>query len=335
MKKSIWLSFLGVILASSLFAGYYAGDFMLIGNGVRAIGMGGAFAGVADDCSAIYWNAAGLAQIRKSEAGLMHGFLYQNLAAYNNLSFCKPLPNDVTVGINWSRLSIDDIPVFLEEHLIYNVDFRSSFLEFNLPGEPDDYIQSADNLIQVAFSKHLHKDVYLGWLIINLPVDFNFGLSAKYISRKIDEYKGTGIGFDTSLLFKTSLSNILGRSWLGDFSVALNVQDIGNTKITWNTESNHADEVVYNYKLGFAINQPLKAFDSNLIFAFDVDYIYDNCNHYGIEYQYKDVVAFRLGMNDSDFATGLSVKLYGITLDYAFVTNVIGNTNRIGLRYAY
>lgn len=37
------------------------------GVGVRAMGMGGAFAGVADDFSALYWNPAGLAQLRQYE----------------------------------------------------------------------------------------------------------------------------------------------------------------------------------------------------------------------------------------------------------------------------
>jgi hypothetical protein len=37
------------------------------GVGVRAMGMGGAFAGVADDFTAIYWNPAGLAQISQRE----------------------------------------------------------------------------------------------------------------------------------------------------------------------------------------------------------------------------------------------------------------------------
>ncbi len=37
------------------------------GVGVRAMGMGGAFAGVADDFTAVYWNPAGLAQIRQRE----------------------------------------------------------------------------------------------------------------------------------------------------------------------------------------------------------------------------------------------------------------------------
>ena len=37
------------------------------GVGVRAMGMGGAFAGVADDFTAMYWNPAGLAQMTNRE----------------------------------------------------------------------------------------------------------------------------------------------------------------------------------------------------------------------------------------------------------------------------
>ena len=34
-----------------------------IGSGVRAVGMGGGFVGLADDASAIYWNQAALARL--------------------------------------------------------------------------------------------------------------------------------------------------------------------------------------------------------------------------------------------------------------------------------
>lgn len=45
------------------------------GVGSRAMGMGGAFLGVADDLTALYWNPAGLAQIRKFE---LYGSLSHN-----------------------------------------------------------------------------------------------------------------------------------------------------------------------------------------------------------------------------------------------------------------
>ena len=41
------------------------------GVGVRAMGMGGAYVGVADDFTAVYWNPAGLAQMRKTKPDLV------------------------------------------------------------------------------------------------------------------------------------------------------------------------------------------------------------------------------------------------------------------------
>ena len=43
--------------------GTFDGQFLKIPVGARAKGMGGAFVGVADDPSAVFWNAAGIARI--------------------------------------------------------------------------------------------------------------------------------------------------------------------------------------------------------------------------------------------------------------------------------
>jgi long-subunit fatty acid transport protein len=42
-------------------------DFNTLGGGAKARGMGGAFMGVADDATAIFWNPAGISQIEKNE----------------------------------------------------------------------------------------------------------------------------------------------------------------------------------------------------------------------------------------------------------------------------
>ncbi|MCD6163694.1 MAG: outer membrane protein transport protein [candidate division Zixibacteria bacterium] len=49
----------------------YGGGFALSGVGSKAIGMGGAFRGLADNWSAAYWNPAGLAQLSQSELNMM------------------------------------------------------------------------------------------------------------------------------------------------------------------------------------------------------------------------------------------------------------------------
>jgi len=54
--------------------GTFDGQFLKIGIGARASAMGGAFVGVADDASSVYWNAAGIARIDpdRSELSLHH-----------------------------------------------------------------------------------------------------------------------------------------------------------------------------------------------------------------------------------------------------------------------
>lgn len=322
-----------ILLSLNLWAGRFAGDFMEIGPGVRAIGMGGAYSAIADNGSAIYWNSAGIAQIRTTDINLMKAFLYEGLASYQNISFCQPLPNDVTIGVNWTRLAIDDIPLFEDKHLVFNVDVRSAFPEFNLPADnPDGYFSNTDDIFQFAFAKHLHYDLNFGWLFFELPLEFNFGGNIKYIKRKIYNKMGTGTGFDFGFMGQTDLATLLDIEGLGKLSFGLNFQDVGGTVIAWDTESNHEDEVLFNTKVGYALIQPIEKFNSQLIVAYDYDYVYDGTKHLGTEILYKEFVGFRVGYYDNNFSTGMSLRLYDINIDYAFVTNNLGNTNRVGLR---
>jgi hypothetical protein len=75
------LGLLGLMLpdlagAAQIFekVGTFDGQFLKIGVGARGEGMGGAFVAVADDATALFWNAAGIARIDadKSELSLNH-----------------------------------------------------------------------------------------------------------------------------------------------------------------------------------------------------------------------------------------------------------------------
>ena len=66
----------GLALSANIFekVGTFDGQFLKIGVGARASGMGGAFVAVADDATALYYNAAGIARIDgdRSELTLNH-----------------------------------------------------------------------------------------------------------------------------------------------------------------------------------------------------------------------------------------------------------------------
>src|SRR6267142_5966566 len=54
--------------------GTFGGQFLKIGVGARGAGMGGAFVAIADDATAVFWNAAGIARVDpdKSQLSLNH-----------------------------------------------------------------------------------------------------------------------------------------------------------------------------------------------------------------------------------------------------------------------
>lgn len=55
--------------------------FLDLGVGARPLGMGRAFVAVADDASAMYWNAAGITQLQKLEGMIMYAPMYVGLGA--------------------------------------------------------------------------------------------------------------------------------------------------------------------------------------------------------------------------------------------------------------
>jgi len=65
--KTLFLGLLVLLLSTS---GLLANGFNLNGFGARAASMGGAFVGLADDFTAVFWNPAGLAQLKKGTFGL-------------------------------------------------------------------------------------------------------------------------------------------------------------------------------------------------------------------------------------------------------------------------
>lgn len=58
-SRLLLLSVLSFVISANL----YAGGFQLNEHGARAMALGGAFTGIANDPSAVYWNGAGISQL--------------------------------------------------------------------------------------------------------------------------------------------------------------------------------------------------------------------------------------------------------------------------------
>src|SRR5881296_635516 len=79
------------LTASPAFATRYAGEFLKIPVGARAIGMGGSFTAVADDATAPYWNPAGMVYLPYREVIPQHAEQFGKLVNQDFLGVVLPL----------------------------------------------------------------------------------------------------------------------------------------------------------------------------------------------------------------------------------------------------
>ncbi len=119
MKKIVRLS-MTLALAAVLTTGLFANGLNLNGFGARAAAMGGAFVGLANDYTAVYWNPAGLALLKQPTFGLTGDILMPKasytLGEYTMntkskmypaglLGFFTPIGENIVVGVGAYTLS--------------------------------------------------------------------------------------------------------------------------------------------------------------------------------------------------------------------------------------
>ncbi|MEW6608801.1 MAG: UPF0164 family protein, partial [bacterium] len=104
-RRLILIVGIGVILlphpalAISSKAGKAGANFLKIGISPRASAMGEAFCAVADDVNSIYYNPAGLTQIKQRTSALMHTDWLQEVN-YEFLAYTEPYGSKKTLGLS-------------------------------------------------------------------------------------------------------------------------------------------------------------------------------------------------------------------------------------------
>lgn len=321
----------------------YAGEFMALGGGARAMAMGGAFAAIADDATATFWNPAGLANFNRLQAFpdewqmiFMHSERFGDLVDYNYFSAVFPLrQGESGWGVTFIHLGVDDIPVIrLEPGMIGNSDgddrfepWNEEFLNFDYNNLP---MESANDF--ALFATYAQR---MGFGAV--------GASVKLIRNdQITGVSSFGIGLDFGFM-KSDL-------WR-DLLLGVKLQDATGTYISWSTGER---EYIYPaLKVGVAYPFFMKNLDSRLVVAVDGDFRYENRRgaaqfwvgrasadfHVGAELVIRDIVSLRGGLDMDRPTAGAGFFLrdfgpWGVTLglDYALlVHDVLDTTHRVSL----
>ena len=157
------------------------------------------------------------------------------------------------------------------------------------------------------------------------PFDqLGIGVNVKNYNQLIDTANSTGVGYDFG--FKYELGNLaVGFTW----------QNIGGTVLNWST--GHQDTIPALYTVGLAMQQTI--LDHELTIAVDADLIANRQAywHYGLEYWLaQDLLAMRVGLDQTRLTLGVGLSYAGFKLDYAFMDNKdLGESQKVSVGVAW
>ncbi|HGJ66117.1 TPA: PorV/PorQ family protein [bacterium] len=305
----------------------YAGEFLSLGVGARALGMGGSFVAVSDDATSAYWNPAGLGGLDRTELAFMHTGLY-GLDKYDFVNVVHPFSKAGTLGISWIRLGIDDIPM---TQLAKPGEMSASNRPF-ISG----YMQDTENAFLLSYGKNFEPSFLKG-------NNIQLGGTFKFIYNSITGANRNAVGFggDLGLIWRASSLSKEDSHPSADLSIGLMAQDFFKTRLFWNTTSSpsHTDIVQPNIKTGVAYSHELKSISSQIVFSVDANTRHGLEMNYGLEYVLADLLAIRTGIQGHDFTAGAGINigfksgdsLLSFIVDYAFLSHELGNSHRISV----
>lgn len=318
---------------SSVWAENYTGDFLTNGVGGRALALGGAYVSVADDVTATYWNPAGAGAIpEKVQLSFMHAARRSGLGTFNYVGAINRINTHLVLGASWIHAGVNDIPIFPAFDRNISPGNRRDIAKYRPSFEPDSFLSDSENafMVTVATRFAISQEWWDNFGRNSLPPEFLLGVNVKRISQSLVGKSADGLGFDAGLLIRVLDTNaILGVGGFGGFSVGLNVQDISETTLTWNTDSEREELIPTNVKFGFSYHNDI--LNHQVVLSYEYESRFDGQNHFGSEYQLNKSLFLRAGLRDGDATAGIGVNIDRFRLDYALLTNDLTSTHFLSL----
>jgi len=274
----------------------------------------------------------------------MHAQRFANIVNYNYGAFAIPMKSKSSLALSLIRLGVDDIPNTQDALLDYGQDGVPNTGD---AGEGNGIIDENERIDpnKVFYFNSAEYAVYLSYGTKRSD-KFFYGGNVKFVKKGIGDNSAWGMGFDLAALWKP----------YQNLNVGVNLQDVTTTLLVWDTGRQEAITPTAKIGVAYFWESPLIA--GRIIPAFDMDIRFENRRyssqfnlgnvsfdtHVGLEYQFRQLIALRMGLDTGRFAAGAGftlptlkigssgVKLPRMNVDYAFLSHdELGDTHRISL----
>jgi len=313
------------------FGGKYVAEFLEVGVGVRAAGMGEAYCAAGEDASAFWWNPAAPAGHITPQLYMMHSALYANMYQLDALAYRDKLWGTY-LAVSLLRLATDNIP-FTRSDGFYDygpdgVPGTGDEGEGNGvwdPGEPVD-------ATAIDMKSEGDYSILIGAAI---PISKNlaWGISGKILRQNIGGYTNFGIGADLGFRYKLSERLKFG----------LTVLDITGTHLKWST--GYSESKLPSLRLGSVYTIPVWKNKIDMLASGDLEMRFEGASesaligidpismdtHLGVEFSFWKHFFTRLGLDRTDFTAGAGLKIARFQVDYAFIVSSIDYVHRVSI----
>ena len=336
---------IAMCVAVGLDAAAWAEPLPLFYEGVRPLGMGGAFTAVADDENAMFYNPAGLNSIK----GYGRFELLNPLVALstNTVEFARDIQDvaDAQTDAQQATLATDLLQKWLGEHLhartsvFPNLTFHNFGIGVLGQGVFDGEVHTptGSNTLQIRGGYDVAGLVSGAMGFSPLGASLQLGATAKYVRRGLldqsytanDLVQQDGIDLDRDLKkgsgFGVDAGVILSFPILFNPAVGVTVQNIGDIDL------DDAGTLEQQINAGLALRPPFPF--GSLILALDMVDVTGNIGsdqdkakrlHAGAEYRFPRVLALRAGLNQGYYTAGATVDFWILKMAAATYAEEVG-----------
>lgn len=289
----------------------YAGDFLMLGSGARALGMGTAFVAISEGAVSTYYNPAGLAKSSVKELNLMHSEQFAGLINYNTVSFAMPLSEDLFFGAALIHSGIGNIKYTrLWDH-------TKPIGDDNRP-EIASREDAADYTLFLSSAKK-YSDI------------LSVGASVKIIRRSIGSDTAFGYGIDLGAQYKVTQNLGLGAA----------LKDVTGTRVAWDGKA--SDRIAATLDAGAVYSGIMPWVGGKYLLTCSMLFFGDSPSPKGVktlnigsEYLINSFLAVRAGSNRGAASFGLGLMrlplISSSSLDYAYLSDDgLDSTHRISM----